>query len=90
MLHQITDNGRDTVVVATVKTALSLIDKKFSTEIEKMIYAIKKIQPRVEIFEQLSLFLKWHVSPCSTTRYSSAGDNPWNRKNTTPFIGMKS
>lgn len=58
MLHQITDNGRDTVVVATVKTALSLIDKKFSTEIEKMIYAIKKIQPRVEIFEQLSLFLK--------------------------------
>lgn len=58
MLHQITDNGRDTVAVATVKTALSLIDKKFSTEIEKMIYAIKKIQPRVEIFEQLSLFLK--------------------------------
>lgn len=58
MLHQITDNGRDTVAVATVKTALSLIDKKFSTEIEKMIYAIKKTQPRVEIFEQLSLFLK--------------------------------
>ena len=58
MLHQITDNGRDTVAVAIVKTALSLIDKKFSTEIEKMIYAIKKIQPRVEIFEQLSLFLK--------------------------------
>lgn len=37
MLHQITDNGRDTVAVATVKTALSLIDKKFNTEIEKMI-----------------------------------------------------
>ena len=45
MLHQIPDNGRDTVAVATVKTALSLIDRKFNTEIAKVLYAIKKIQP---------------------------------------------
>lgn len=80
MLHQIPDRGRDTVAAATVKTALSHIERKLSAEIENTMYAIKKIQPWVEIFEQASLLLKWHVNPFSTVRYSSTGDNPWIEK----------
>lgn len=76
MLHQIPDRGRDTVAAATVKTALSHMERKLSAEIENTMYAIKKIQPWVEIFEQASLLLKWHANPCSTVWYNSTGDNP--------------
>lgn len=58
MLHQMPDRGRDTVAAATVNTALSHMDRKFNTEIEKTVYAIRKVHPCIETFEQDSVFLK--------------------------------
>lgn len=58
MLHQIPDTGRETVVVAIVKTALSLIERKFITATMKTIYAIIKVHPWAAILAQFSLFLK--------------------------------
>lgn len=66
MLHQMPDRGRETVAAATVKTALSHMDRKLSTEMEKITYAARKVQPCGPMFEQDSVFLKWHVNPCST------------------------
>lgn len=60
------DNGRETVAVATVKTALSFIDRKFSAEMENTVYAMRKVQPWDAMLEQDSEFLKWHVRPCSS------------------------